>query len=147
MIKTLLLAGLCLTPNIYASKPKEPPRRSLFQAICKVESNNNRNAIGDNGNAVGIVQIWKICVDDVNRIIGSEKYKYKDRLNVRKSQEMFCIYLTHYGNYYQKKTGRRATVAVLSAIWNSGPNGAEKLKTNKKVQAYVKKVKRVLASN
>ena len=44
------------------------PSDSLINAIIKVESNDNVNAIGDNGKAVGCMQIWKVVVDDVNKV-------------------------------------------------------------------------------
>jgi len=97
----------------------------LLPLIAQVESGNNPDAIGDNGKAIGCMQIWKVCVDDVNRISGKH-YTYKDRLSRRKSFEMAKIYLKHYGKAYEKKTGHKADMEILSRIWNCGYAGSQK---------------------
>jgi len=102
----------------------------LFIAIAIVESNLNPNAFNPKENAAGIVQIRPILVKDVNRISG-KKYTLEDRFSVRKSYEMFCIYLT----YYKPKTYEQA-----ARMWNGGPKGHLKKSTLK----YWKKVKKYL---
>ena len=98
-------------------------------------------AIGDNGNAVGCLQIWKICVDDTNRIVGKKQFSYEDRKNRKKSIQLAKIYLTHYGKYYTKKTGKPVTMEVLARNWNGNPvNGYKNPKTLK----YWLKVKKQL---
>lgn len=97
----------------------------LLDAIEWVESKGNINAIGDNGKAVGCMQIHKIYVDDVNRILGRNKYTYANRKNRDKSREMVKIYLT----YYASKIGRKPTYEDMARIHNGGPNGYKKLKT------------------
>ena len=49
--------------------PSSATFEDLLDAIESVESGGNANAVGDNNRAVGSFQIWKIYVDDVNRII------------------------------------------------------------------------------
>lgn len=68
----------------------------MVNAISKVESNHNDNAVNNKTNALGRYQMLKIYVDDVNRIIGKKKYKYSDRKNPKKAREMFDIYQHHY---------------------------------------------------
>ena len=96
----------------------------LFSAIILVESGGNVNAVGDNGNAVGPAQIWKIVIDDVNRI-AKTNYTYEDRKSVEKSFEVFTIYT----NYYIKKKRLPDTAENRSRLWNGGPNGADSAKT------------------
>lgn len=74
----------------------------LLDAIEWVESKGNENAIGDNGNAVGSFQIWKIYVDDCNRILSEQRYTYSDRQNKKRSREMVRIYLTYYGGTFEE---------------------------------------------
>jgi hypothetical protein len=95
----------------------------LIPALIKVESNGNNFAIGDRGNAVGCLQIWKIVIDDVNRILKEDKYTYTDRLSRKKSIEVCRIYLTHYA---KDKTEEQA-----ARIWNGGPRGHTKEATKK----------------
>lgn len=104
----------------------------LFSAIVLVESGGNVNAVGDNGNAVGPAQIWKIVIDDVNRIAHTS-YTYTDRKSAQKSFEVFAIYT----GYYIKKKALPDTAENRSRIWNGGPNGA----TSSKTLPYWRKVK------
>ena len=104
----------------------------LLDAIEQVESGGDANAIGDNGNAVGSFQIWRIYVSDCNRISG-KKFKFSDRLSREKSREMVGIYLTHYGG----------TIEEMARKHNGGPNGHKKQSTEK----YWLKIKAELEQN
>lgn len=97
----------------------------LIPLLIQVESSGNPDAVGDGGKAVGVLQIHKIAVDDVNRIYGTE-YTYQDRSDPVKSRRIAGLYLTHWGKHYEQKTGQKATLEVLSRIWNGGPNGYKK---------------------
>ena len=120
---------------------------ALLPILCQVESGNNPAALGDYSSgeyrAVGCLQIWKIVVDDVNRIQKKEVFTYKDRSDRIKSLRMAEIYLTHYGKHYEKKTGHKANMEVLAAIWCSGPTGYKKM-NQKGVRNYIQKVKKEL---
>lgn len=74
---------------------------TLLDAIEQVESGGNSDAIGDSNRAVGAYQIWKIYVDDANRILAlqgkSKRYTYEDRRDKAKSREMTAIVIQHYG--------------------------------------------------
>lgn len=115
-------------------------KTDIYEAIAIVESNNNPSAIGDNGKAVGSYQIWKIVVDDVNRIIGRNHFTYEDRKCPAKSKQICILYLNHYSKVYERKTGNKATEEVKARIWNGGPNGWKKESTKK----YWEKIKKVL---
>lgn len=106
-----------------------------WKAVCIVESGGKTDAIGDKGAAVGIAQIHKICVDDVNRIIGKPTYTYTDRLNPSKSFEMFRIYVL----YYFPNGGPEQ----WSRCWNGGPRGPYKSATLK----YWQKVQRSIQND
>ena len=88
-----------------------------LQAMIQVES-------GDKGSraynpkepqAVGILQIWPITVRDCNRILGYKKYTLKDRLNDKKSIEMFWV--------YQKYYNPKLDPYKMARIWCGGPDG------------------------
>ena len=115
----------------------------LFYLIAWVESKLEHQAIGDRGHAVGIVQIWPVVIDDVNRIIGYKKYTRRDRYNQARSREIFLIYLDHYGQDYQKKTGKELNPEILARIWNGGPIEDDPAWW-KKTDRYWRKVKQLL---
>lgn len=48
----------------------------MVEAFVKHESNNNPQAIGDNGSAVGVLQMWPIMVREANNCLGEDRYKY-----------------------------------------------------------------------
>jgi len=104
----------------------------LILALIMVESGGDPNAVGDNGQAVGVLQIHPIMVQDVNRILGEEKFSLDDRYNRQKSIVMCKVYFNHYG--------KDKTTEQLARIWNGGPRGHKKESTKK----YWKKVRREL---
>jgi hypothetical protein len=122
----LIITILILLP--LSSKANEPVKRTIWDAdvldaIIQVESSYRVGVCGDSGNAVGILQLWKITVRDVNRIIRKQKYKYEDRLSRVKSIEMFYIYQRHYNPTGDLERGCR--------IHNGGPDGWKEKNTLK----------------
>jgi hypothetical protein len=106
------------------------------------ESSGRDFVTGDNGKAVGCLQIHPIIVSDVNRIYKTH-YKLSDRKNIKKSIEICIKYLKHYGAYYTKKTGKKVNAQVYSRIWNGGPSGYKKEATKKywgKVKNHIAKI-------
>ena len=110
----------------------------LIPLLIQIESGGRVDAIGDNGLAVGILQLHEIYVQDVNRIWGTE-YTPQDRYNARKSAEITILYLWYWGKHYERTTGNRATLEVLAKIHNGGCYGYKKKATEK----YWEKVERV----
>ena len=100
----------------------------LISALMIVESNGRADAIGDNGRAIGILQIHPECVQDINRF-SHTGYKLADRQDERKSVGMCWRYLYHYGNKYKQDTGQEPTAEILARIWNGGPRGYKKERT------------------
>jgi len=106
----------------------------LIVALIAVESSGNNRAIGDNGLAVGCLQIHPIMVQDANRISGRH-YTLLDRYNRRKSVQMCKIYLRHYCT--AKRMGHEPTMQDMARCWNGGPRGWAR----KSTLSYWKKVK------
>jgi len=132
-------------PRSATTGREKAPERSdmdrLLDAIAQVESGNRADAIGDNGRAVGAYQMWKICVDDVNRIVSSHHtvpdrhmFTYSDRINPTLSRSMCRIYITHYG---------RGDLERMARCFNGGPRGHLKAAT----LPYWKKVKAEMERN
>jgi len=117
---------------------------SLLYALKMTESSNNpKVADGDQGKAKGILQIWKVVIEDVNRVYKT-KYVHADAYVVSKAEDICRKYLTHYGNYYSKQTGKPATDDILARMWNGGPDGYKQSSTLSywnRVQSYLTKKK------
>ncbi|KKL80183.1 hypothetical protein LCGC14_2007340, partial [marine sediment metagenome] len=90
--------------DVSASDPNGLPRESeatfddLLDAIEWVESKGDPVAVGKNGEA-GAYQITERYIDDVNRILGKNKYTYEDKWNSDKSRQMVQIYLIRHMSY------------------------------------------------
>lgn len=67
----------------------------FIDAVIWKESRGNENAVGDNGNAIGVLQIHPIMVREANRILKilgiNKEYSYEDRYIREKSVEIFNI--------------------------------------------------------
>ena len=105
---------------------------NLISALIIVESSNNDLAVGDQGRAIGCLQIHKAVVVDVNRITGSH-YKHSEMTNRVAARAVCEAYLTHYG--------KGKTTEEQARIWNGGPQGHKKKTAT---QAYWAKVKKNL---
>jgi len=96
----------------------------LILALIAVESGGVADAVGDDGKAVGILQIHPKYVKDCNRISGMlDRFKQSDRLDPAASFSMCGIYLTYWSRRYKLKTGQKATAEIMARIHNGGPNG------------------------
>jgi hypothetical protein len=100
-----------------------------------VESGFDDSAYAKGEDAVGVLQIRKTMVDDVNRILKRQKkdhrFTYDDRWSRQKSIMMFDIYCKHYG---------LTTAEEIARCWNGGPRGMDKEATVyywNKVQDYL----------
>ena len=104
---------------------------NLISALIIVESSGNDRAIGDQGRAIGCLQIHKAVVADVNKFTGSN-YQWQQMTNRAQARAVCQAYLEHYG--------RGASTEQLARRWNGGPTGDRKSAT----EAYWAKVKKHL---
>jgi len=105
---------------------------NLISALMIVESSNNDLAIGDQGRAIGCLQIHRAVVLDVNRITGSN-YRWQQMTNRVQARAVCEAYLKHYG--------KGCTTEQLARKWNGGgPRGEKKQAT----EAYWNKVRKHL---
>ena len=114
---------------------REHDTNHLLSALMFVESGNNDSAHAIGEDAVGVLQIRKTMVDDVNRILKRQgktyTFTYDDRWLRNKSIQMFDIYCKHYG---------LTTAEEIARCWNGGPRGMNKEATVyywNKVQNYL----------
>jgi len=111
----------------------------LIPILCQIESGNYHMAVGDNGEAIGVLQIHKCVVDDVNRVYG-KNFSYDDRMYVSASKLICLLYIGYWGRKYYENYGKEPTMETYAKIWNAGPRGYEKQKAEK----YWEKVKELL---
>lgn len=106
----------------------------LVHAIHMVESSGRtgKNIIGDNGKAIGPLQIHKVCWIDALQYDKSIKGSYQDCHDLKYAKRVF--------NAYIKRYGKGKTIEQKARIWNGGPKGYKKRATVK----YWLKVKKHL---
>ena len=106
----------------------------LLLAIIYVESGGDPTKWAKGEDAVGCLQIRRIAIRDVNRILKKQKnkkrYKYKDRWDCEKSKYIFVLLTEYYlpGGCDED----------IARFWNGGPTGPTKTAT----KVYWRKVKR-----
>jgi hypothetical protein len=105
---------------------------NLISALIIVESSGNDLAIGDQGRAIGCLQIHKAVVADVNKFTGSH-YRHQDMTNRVQARAVCEAYLKHWG--------KGKTTEEQARIWNAGPQGHKKKTAT---QAYWNKVEKHL---
>jgi soluble lytic murein transglycosylase-like protein len=92
----------------------------LLDAIARVESRSDPNAVGDHGRAAGTYQIHRRYWEDGTRILGVD-WPYADARDPQKARQVVRAYLSHYG--------RGKSLLALARIHNGGPQGHEKRAT------------------
>ena len=103
---------------------------NLITALMIVESAGNDLAIGDNGRAIGPLQIHRGVVLDVNRITGSN-YRWESMTNRAQARAVCEAYLKHWG--------KGCTTEQLARKWNGGGPSGEKKKATEAYWLRVKK--------
>lgn len=133
--KTTIIISLMFCSTASAVTDKE--LNDVLTAIRTVESNNNPSAVGDNGNAIGVYQIWKSYWKDA-RQTSSIGGVYNDCFTPDYADRVVRAYMKRYAT--EKRLGREVTQEDIARIHNGGPNGYKKNATVK----YWKKVQKVL---
>lgn len=107
-----------------------PDHENLLRAIAIVESNNDPSAVGDNGNALGVYQIWNVYWQDAIRHIPAIGGEYVDVIDTNYARQVVIAYWDRYGHRVDY------SLEGLARIHNGGPTGFRKSATNR----YWKKV-------
>ena len=98
---------------------------AFIAALIAVESGGNDHAIGDNGQAVGCLQIHPAVVEDVNQWAYKPTYFYLgDRMDRGCSIRILDAYLKRYAT--KERLRREPSLEDLARIWNGGPDGYQK---------------------
>ena len=91
----------------------------LITALCDVESAGHADAVGDNGAAIGVLQMHPEVIIDVNAIYGTQ-FTYDDRHDIDKSKAIFVMYVTWYCRY--ERLGGQPTMRDYALCWHYGPS-------------------------
>jgi hypothetical protein len=106
----------------------------LLDAIARIESNGNPQAIGDSGRALGVYQIHRSYWRDGTRLLGVN-WSYDCARDPVKARQVVRAYLLHYG--------RGRSLLEKARIHNGGPRGYQKKATLR----YAHKIAKVLGQN
>lgn len=101
---------------------------TIIKILIILESSGDPAAVGDKSagiyRAVGVLQIHKIMVNDVNRILGKKVYSYEDRSDPARSVEICRTYLRHYTRPLKAKGLPDVFYVQYAArAWCGGPDG------------------------
>lgn len=113
----------------------------LQMAIIMTESNFNYQAVGKSGD-YGIMQITKVYVDEVNRILDTAYFTHEDAFNIKSSLDMFSVYQEYYNPEHD----------VTKAISLHNPKGSvlsyeERVMRNFLLLSRMEEVRNVLIKN
>jgi len=100
----------------------EQHKQNVLSKIIQIESEGNPVAVGDNGRAIGLLQIWPIMIDEVNRLLKEERYSLEDRWDSLKSIEIFHTYQDIVNPDWDEELAARR--------WNGGIRGENNPKTD-----------------
>jgi hypothetical protein len=89
----------------------------LLDAIARVESHCDPNAVGDGGRALGAYQIHCAYWKEGTELLGVD-WPHRDATDPKKARRVVRAYLLHYGK------GR--SLLDMARIHNGGPHGHEK---------------------
>ena len=92
---------------------------SIMSILKVVETNNNKDSIGDDGRSYGILQIQESVLKDVNRIYGTN-YDHDQMFSEKASEEVFKLYICYGREVFLKKHGRFPTESEMVRMWNGG---------------------------
>lgn len=92
----------------------------LLDAIARIESHCDPNAVGDGGRALGIYQIHRLYWEDGTGLLGVD-WPHRDATDPRKARRVVKAYLLHYG--------KGKSLLEMARIHNGGPHGCRKKAT------------------
>jgi len=105
---------------------------TLLDVLACVESNNNPNAVGDRGRALGVYQIHRAYWEEGTRLLGVN-WPYREAFNPERARCVVRAYLLHHG--------ANKTLTDMARIHNGGPTGHRRRST----LCYAQRVNQLLA--
>lgn len=106
-----------------------PQQRQLLDALIQVESMGDDNAVGDGGNAIGSLQIWRVYWLDAVEFsdLGGD---YLDCFKRQYAEKVVDAYMTRYAKEAWTST-RLFDAEFCARLHNGGPRGNQKKSTEK----------------
>jgi hypothetical protein len=98
----------------------------FIMILATVESNCNPSAVGDNFEALGMLQMHPAYVRDASEY-ANENWKHLNALDEMTAIRIFRAYMARYAT--EERLGRPVTYEDIARIHNGGPNGYKKLST------------------
>ena len=89
----------------------------LLDAIARIESHCDPNAVGDGGRALGAYQIHRAYWEDGTGLLGVN-WPHRDAADPKKARRVVKAYLLHYG--------KGKSLLEMARIHNGGPHGDKK---------------------
>ena len=89
----------------------------LLDAIARIESHCDPNAVGDGGRALGAYQIHRVYWEDGTEFLGVD-WPHRDAIDPKKARRVVKAYLLHYG--------KGKSLLDMARIHNGGPHGHKK---------------------
>lgn len=139
MIKTILfglIAGIALIGGCGAKGANLQLPEKFVQAEISVESGGRNNATGDDGKAIGCLQIHKACWKDSIEFSPSIGGVYSNCFNRAYSVKIMQAYL----NRYCRRAVQQNDFETMARTWNGGANGPN----NPKTISYWLKVNKIM---
>ena len=118
----------------------------LWDATCAVESSGRAYAVNSAEGALGIVQIRKIYVADVNRILAlrddDKRYAHGEAFIPADAYQMWQIYCDYYASHYADEIAEigMTKMEAWARIHNGGPKGWQR----KATRAYWLRVRKAM---
>jgi hypothetical protein len=116
----IIFLGICLFNH--KCKGVEALDDSFILALMWAESEHDENAIGDDGVALGILQIWPDTIKEYNRLTGAN-LAHTDAFWVPTAVHVCRVVLEHHGAHVERQLGRSLSRRELGMMWNGGPTG------------------------
>lgn len=104
---------------LLAMKANANEYKEIIEVLKHVETNNQPELIGDNGDSYGVLQIQWRAVQDVNRYFGTN-YTHDQMFRVECAEEVTSLYMQMGAELYEKRTGKQPTEEILVRNHNGG---------------------------
>ena len=100
----------------------------LLDAIARIESHCDPNAVGDGGRALGAYQIHRAYWEEGTELLGVN-WPHRDATDPKKARRVVKAFLLHYG--------QGKSLLEMARIHNGGPRGDKKKATLPYAQKFV----------
>jgi len=75
----------------------------FLDALVQIESDGRNNVPGDNGLAIGVLQLQPIYVREANRLVGRDVFRMVDRTDREKARKMVQVVLSYWAGFHAER--------------------------------------------